>query len=143
MATRVKVVLVIVVLLCSATGWSKTSWNNPPKGRISGLEHRTFHSASMKVDVGYNICLPPDYAAGKKRYPVVYYLHGYTGNESSYLDYAKYWRQSLSKTGPTILVFANGGETSFFCDAPDGSIMGETVVKELIAHIDQTFRTTA
>lgn len=97
----------------------------------------------MKVGVGYNICLPPEYRDEKKRFPVIYYLHGYEGNESSYLDYAKYWRQSLSRSGPMILVFVNGGETSFFCDAPDGSIMGETVVKELISHIDQTYRTIA
>src|SRR5262245_13869846 len=100
MATRIRGVVIIGVLLSAATAWSKTSWDNPPKERIAGLEHRTFRSASMKVDVGYNICLPPDYASGTKRYPVVYYLHGYTGNESSYLDYAKYWRQSLSKSAP-------------------------------------------
>lgn len=97
----------------------------------------------MKTEVGYNICLPPEYSQEKKRLPVIYYLHGYKGNESSYLEYADYWRQSLSRSGPTILVFVNGGETSFFCDSADGSIRGESVIKELISHIDQTYRTMA
>lgn len=132
-----------VLAACITTSSASNPWNNPPKGRIAGLEHRTFRSASMNIDVGYNICLPP---AGKgqqgRRLPVIYYLHGYDGNESSYLEYVQLWRESLSRQAPTILVLVNGGATSFFADAPDGSVMGETVVvKELVPHIDQSFPT--
>jgi endo-1,4-beta-xylanase len=117
-------------------------WNNPPRERFAELRHGTFRSASMKTDVGYNICLPPEYQRdAEQHFPVVYYLHGYEGSESSYLEYAGHWRNALAKSGPMILVFVNGGETSFFCDSPDGSVMGETVVKELVAHIDATYRT--
>jgi len=131
--------LLLVSVAVGAVGGS--SRDNPPKQRVEGMEHRTFRSAAMKVDVGFNICLPPEYKDGKTRFPVIYYLHGYEGNESSYPAYAEHWRESLPRTGPSILVFANGGETSFFSDAPDGSVMGETVVKELIAHVDKTYRT--
>ena len=134
----------LALLFCMGNSLFATgSWNNPPRQGIKGLEHRTFRSASMKRDVGYNICLPPEYRDAKRQFPVVYYLHGYEGNESSYPAYANYWRQSLPRVGPSILVFVNGGETSFFSDAPDGSIAGETVVKELIAHVDQTWQTIA
>lgn len=123
--------------------FAKTSWNNPPSRPPPDVRHDTFRSATLKTDVGYNICLPPQYDKdSKQRFPVIYYLHGYEGNESSFLDYAKYWRDAVKHFGPTILVFLNGGETSFFCDSPDGSTPGETVVlKELIPHIDQKFRT--
>jgi endo-1,4-beta-xylanase len=58
------------------------------------------------------------------------------------LEYASYWKAAVSRSGPAILVFVNGGETSFFCDAPDGSMPGETVfVRELVPHIDRRFRT--
>ena len=99
----------------------------------------------MGVDVGYNICLPPEYGRTNvtMRFPVIYYLHGYKGDESSFLEYVDYWRQSLPTTGPAILVLANGGRTTFFSDAPDESLMGETVILELIDHIDRTFRTVA
>jgi endo-1,4-beta-xylanase len=133
-----------IILSCGATfAASKTPWNNPPKRADSNLQHGTFRSAALKTDVGYNICLPPQYAEkSAARYPVVYYLHGYEGNESSYLEYAKYWREAVSRFGPVILVFVNGGETSFFCDSPNGAIPGETlVVKELVPHIDGKFRT--
>jgi endo-1,4-beta-xylanase len=136
---------VIALLLSTVLLVAKTSWNNPPKGGGAYIQHGTFHSAMLKTDVGYNICLPPQYETEKQqRFPVIYYLHGYEGNESSFLDYAKYWRDAVKKFGPAILVFVNGGETSFFCDSPDGSVPGETLlVKELIPHIDQKFRTLA
>ena len=122
---------------------AKTTWNNPPRRADAATQHGTFRSASLKTDVGYNVCLPPQYnASAGQRFPVIYYLHGYQGHESSYLEYVKYWKAASSQHGPTILVLVNGGETSFFCDSPDGSIPGETVVvKELIPHIDQKFRT--
>lgn len=117
-------------------------WSNPPRRRTDGIEHRTFQSASLRTPVGFNVCLPPDYQSSpEKRFPVIYYLHGFKGDESSYLDYVDYWRTGMRQTGSCILVFVNGGETSFFSDSPDGSVMGETVVKELVLHMDSQFRT--
>ena len=123
--------------------WAKTSWNNPPSRPPPDVRHETLRSVALKTEVGYNICLPEEYSSkGEQRFPVIYYLHGYEGNESSFLDYAKYWRAAVKRLGPVILVFVNGGETSFFCDSPDGSVPGETILmKELIPHIDQKFRT--
>ena len=122
---------------------AKDSWNNPPKRADSHIQHGTFRSQVLKTDVGYNICLPPEYSAkAQQRFPVIYYLHGYEGNESSFLEYSTYWRDAAKRFGPTILVFVNGGEASFFCDSPNGSLPAETlVVKELIPHVDQKFRT--
>lgn len=135
----------VSILLGSFPLTAKTTWNNPPRRAETYVQHGTFRSSALKTEVGYNICLPPEYSAqSKQRFPVVYYLHGYEGNESSYLDYAKYWRDASKRLGPSILVFINGGENSFFCDSPDGSVPGEKlVIKELIPHIDEKFRTIA
>jgi S-formylglutathione hydrolase FrmB len=121
------------------------SWDNPPKRPPADVRHGTFHSAALKKNVGYNICLPSAYATSpERRFPVVYYLHGYEGNESSYLEYVRHWRDATGRIGPIILVLVNGGETSFFTDSPDGTVPGETVVvKELIPHIDAKYRTLA
>ncbi len=101
----------------------------------------------MKVEIGFNIYLPRAYQAqSTNRFPVIYYLHGIKGNESSYLDYARILDKTIADRNvpPMILVFANGGSTSFFTDAADGSVMGEAViVRELIAHIDGHYRTIA
>jgi enterochelin esterase-like enzyme len=135
--------LIAGLLFVFGVATAKDSWNNPPRRAAADIQHGTFRSAALKTDVGYNICLPPQYnQRSSNRFPVIYYLHGYEGNESSYLEYANYWREAVKKFAPVILVFANGGETSFFCDSPDGSVPAETlVIRELIPHIDQKFRT--
>ena len=43
---------------------------------------------------------------------------------------------------PAIVVFANGGRRSYYSDSADGKILAETtLIKELIPHIDSTYRT--
>jgi len=123
------------------------NWNNAPKNPPAGVEHKTFTSASMKTEVGYNIYLPPDYAANAaRRYPVIYYLHGRGGTESSNLAAFGLLDGAIKagKVPPLIYVHAMAGRNSGYVDAPDGSVMGETVViKELIPHVDATYRTIA
>lgn len=122
------------------------SWVNPPKEPVPGALHRTFTSASMKRDVGYQIYLPPGYEGSDQRYPVVYFLHGMTDNEATHPYLFPILDKAL-KAGeikPMILVYTMCGRTSWYADAPDGSVMGETVfVKELIPHVEATYRTQA
>src|ERR1051325_3577918 len=85
-----KIVIAAGVSL-ALTAAAKDSWNNIPKRAEPDIQHGTFHSTALKTDVGYNICLPLEYSTKtQQRFPVIYYLHGYEGNESSYLAYAKY-----------------------------------------------------
>jgi endo-1,4-beta-xylanase len=104
----------LAYLAVSASG--AESWNHPLREKFPGLQHGTLQSASMKVEVGYNIFLPPDYATNTSaRYPVIYYLHGMDGHESSYPDYARLLAEAIRTrtVPPVILVLVNGGGTSF------------------------------
>ena len=125
-------------------------WDNPPGGPLpAGVVHRTFRSDSMGVDVGYNVYLPPGYgdaANAGRRYPVVYWLHGLTGNESNGM-YPPELIDRVVRDGtvpPVIVVFANGGARTRYHDSADGKVMAETLIaKELIGHVDRTYRTVA
>ncbi|MCZ2075740.1 MAG: DUF1080 domain-containing protein [Bryobacterales bacterium] len=122
------------------------SWTNPPQVPIPGVEHRTFQSASMRHAVGFNLYLPPGYTESDQRFPVVYYLHGMTDNESTHPQLFGILDRAIraGKVPPMILVYAMCGRTSFYADSPDGEIMGETVfIRELIPHVDKTIRTIA
>jgi endo-1,4-beta-xylanase len=125
---------------------SETKWNNPDGPKMPGVEHGSFRSASMDVEVGYNVALPAGYARGGKRYPVVYFLHGSGGSENS--DVGGFSRLAArmaaeKKVPPVICVFPNGG-MSGYRDDPARKVMGETmIVKELIPLIDKTYRTHA
>eukprot|EP00913_Durusdinium_trenchii_P023342 g21920.t1 len=104
-------------------------------------------SRFAKAPVGYCIYLPPGYEAKQARYPVVYYLHGgRPGSESKSVSLAKYVHRAIvNKTiPPTIYVFVNGGPVSHYNMPGQKNAQGEDVfVKELIPHVDKTYRTIA
>jgi len=100
-------------------------WVNPvpESNQYPGLHHATFKSPSMDVDVGYCIYLPPRYKESKKRYPVIYYLHGgRPGSEVKSIKLVPYIDKYI-KSGevkPMIYVFVNGGVvfSSFYYFGP-------------------------
>ncbi|MBI1246696.1 1,4-beta-xylanase [bacterium] len=123
-------------------------WVNPLKAELPGVQHHVFVSPSMNEEVGYCIYLPPGYEKDTdRRYPVVYYLHGgRPGSEVKSVSLAKYFHQYMTESGvpPMIYVFVNGGPVSHYNMADRKNAMGEDVfVKELIPHIDKTYRTIA
>jgi len=113
-------------------------WFNVPKNPQPGVVHKGYHSKAMDKEIGYNIYLPPDYESSGKRYPVVYWLHGRNNTESS--D-----SYPIAHVAPgLIVVYASGGSQTNYCDSYDGKYLAETtVIKELIPHIDKTYRTVA
>jgi enterochelin esterase-like enzyme len=121
-------------------------WFNPPAKPQPGVVHAGYHSQSMSTEVGYNIYLPPDYETTTHRYPVIYWLHGRGGNENSGGYPLHYLTDGVAagKLQPMIIVYANGGSQTNFCDSYDGKYMGETtIIKELIPYIDAHYRTIA
>lgn len=126
-------------------------WSNPPTKINPLATHRTYHSAAMKVEVGYTIYLPPGYATNTARYPVVYWLPGGGCNEDP--DSPSLAPGLLSgvdadirkgKLPALIFVIVNGGRYTRYYDSLDGTIMMETtIIRELVPHIDATYRTVA
>jgi endo-1,4-beta-xylanase len=121
-------------------------WNNPDGPKIPNVEHGSFHSPSMDLEVGYNVCLPAGYAEGDRRYPVIYFLHGAPGDENSdaawFSEFVGRMRAER-KIPPVVCVFPNGGNSGY-ADHPERmpAIFGEAVViRELLPQIDRSYRT--
>lgn len=49
----------------------------------------SFYSSSVQLQLKYTIILPANYGNTKKHYPVVYILHGHSGNYTSWITYAQ------------------------------------------------------
>lgn len=113
----------------------------------TGVTHHTYRSAAMKRDVGYCLYRPPGYAKDTtKRYPVIYNLHGAGGNETRTVYSAQVLHEGIvaGRWLEMIMVFPNGGRSTMYQDSADGRFPAETtVIKELIPHIDATYRTIA
>lgn len=115
------------------------SWVNPDVAAGAGLKHQVLASKAMGHDVGYVVWTPGDFdASGQTRYPVIYFLHGMGGDETS--DSAGFSGLIARGIGdgtvpPVICVFPNGGRSGYRGDV-------ETmIVRELIPLIDEGYPT--
>lgn len=101
------------------------------------------YSAAMNRQLPALVVTPEGYdPEGNKRYPVVYLLHGYSGDYEGWLKDAP----SLPKWADeyqVILVFPDGGYRSWYVDSPvDPTIRFETfIAQEVVAFIDSNYRT--
>ena len=121
------------------------SWADTDKTEAPGTKYRTFSSEVAKTEVSYLLYLPPDYdTSPAQRYPVVYWLHGMCGHAWDGSAFISQLDQAIrsNQAPPMIAVLVNGMADSYYFDSPDGKWPIESViVKDLIRHIDATYRT--
>ena len=106
------------------------------------VRYATFTSPALGREVSYAVDLPPSYASGDRRYPVVYALHGL-------FESHVFWERRglaaalapLRDKGevPEFLVVAVDGGNSFFVNGPAGRYE-DLVTADLIAHVERTYR---
>ena len=114
------------------------SWINPPKQTTQGLRHYIVNSQYEKSQIGLSVLIPEEYQENpNKHYHVIYYLHGWGGNESSeIISIQKFIKRTLKHNGNIpIIVYPNGGRTGYFGPTEN------RITKELIPYIDSNFRT--
>jgi S-formylglutathione hydrolase FrmB len=112
----------------------------------SGIEYKSLQSAALGKDLKYAVMLPPSYKTdAKRRYPVLYFLHGMFGNEGEFerrgvaAKIASLRDQGL--IGEFIIVAPAGGN-SFYLNAKNGVRYEDAVIQDLIPHIEKTYRAT-
>lgn len=114
--------------------------------RASEVTARAMKSAALNADFRYTIYLPDGYDNGRLRYPVLYLLHGNSGNENEWLVSGQVQPTvdgliQSGKVQPFIIVMPGGG-SSWWVDGNKDK--AETaLLKELVPHIDASFRTIA
>ena len=113
-------------------------WNSVTAAKVDTLS--TFSDA-MKKQIKAIIILPDNYNSGKE-FPVVYLLHGYSGNYADWITKAKGF-EKLADQFNMIIVCPDGGYGSWYWDSPiDSSFRYETyVAKELVPWIDGKYKT--
>ncbi|GAB3024717.1 alpha/beta hydrolase family protein [Niabella terrae] len=108
--------------------------------RASKVDTVLTHSPSMNKDIKAVIITPDNYDKSKQ-YPVVYLLHGYSGN------YANWSKSAAVVQAPDlyelIIVCPDGGFGSWYWDSPvDPAFKYETYVsKELVDWVDARYAT--
>ena len=95
-----------------------------------------------------SVYLPPNYDQGGKRFPVIYYLHGFMGTDSISANMKMILDRSISqqKIRPFILVIASQYtlyEGSFYSNSSLTGNWADFTAKELVGYVDKKFKTIA
>jgi S-formylglutathione hydrolase FrmB len=112
--------------------------------KAASVDTLEVYSSSMKKISKACIVVPDHYNQTTERLPVLYLLHGYSGN---YATWVKRFPQVMTFADQykMIIVCADGDYSSWYFDSPiDSSMRYETYIsRELVAFIDQHYRTIA
>lgn len=125
-----KITLLILSLIMANTAYA---------GRVDSVE---IFSPSMRKTIKCLVITPDDYTVMGKPYPVLYLLHGWSGNFADWLGAAPQLRQHAD-TYQMLIVCPDGGYDSWYIDSPvDSSVRYEThIVKEVVPYIDYYYHT--
>lgn len=139
-----KIKLLIISLLSSLTFQSQAQVI--PAGQV--LEGLSMSSKILGRDVNFAVYLPSDYQAGKRSYPVVYLLHGYTDNESGWIQFgevnAAADRAIASREIPSMIIVMPDAKATWYMNNADGTERYEDMfTQEFIPYIDKNYRTRA
>ena len=90
------------------------------------------------------VITPKGYKKSNKKFPVVYLLHGYSGNYATWVTSFKEVANQADKYG-FIIVGVDGNYSSWYFDSPiDSTSKYETyIIDELVPFIDKKYKTIA
>lgn len=120
---------------------------------IGGLLNQSFaatvdtvltRSSAMQKDIKAVVIKPEKYGEATKRFPVVYLLHGYSGNYSNWIQKVENIKEDADQYN-LLIVCPDGGFGSWYWDSPvDPAYQYETyVAKELVSWVDRQYKTIA
>ena len=138
-------------------------------GRPGSVADITFWSQMLGTNKHARVYLPPSYGAGSRRYPVAYYLHGVTGDETNWSVQGRLGivMDSLVAAGmPEMIVVMPDGDDSWyttwnalgnFADCTRNPPQRERaatycvpwpkyddyIARDVVAHVDSSYRTIA
>lgn len=112
------------------------------------LEQKTVKSSILARDVKYTIYLPADYETSERTYPVVYLLHGYTDDNTGWLQFGEINRYAdkaiADGTIPPMIIVMPNGDSSFYINSYDGKEKYEDFfIKEFMPAIEKTYHIKA
>lgn len=109
------------------------------------VEQISIKSNILNKNVAYTIYLPPDYGTSERSYPVVYLLHGYTDDNTGWLQFGEINRYADKAIAdgiipPMIIVMPNG-DSSWYINSYDGKEKYEDFfIKEFMPSVEKNYR---
>jgi S-formylglutathione hydrolase FrmB len=131
--------IILPLLMCLSY---KLAYSQLP-GKV--IETQTVKSKILNREVQYTVYLPPDYAVSERNYPVVYLLHGLSGDNMQWVQWGeinRYADKAIAEgtIPPMIMVMPNANK-SWYINSFDGRVKYEDFfIKEFIPAVEKAFR---
>lgn len=109
------------------------------------VEGLTLESKILGKEVRYSVYLPFDYERSSRYYPVVYLLHGYTDNDTGWIQFGEVHLKAdkaiaRGEMPPMIIIMPDGG-VSWYINNYDQSVAYEDFFfQELMPEVESKFR---
>lgn len=139
---------ILILLFFQIPSHSQTSSAAVAVSQGQVQEGLHFKSDILGRDVNYCIYLPPDYKVSTRRYPVVYLLHGFSDNETAWVQFGEVNLAAdraiaTREIPPMIIVMPDAKITWYINDYRGRERYEDMFIKEFIPYVDKTFRTRA
>lgn len=109
------------------------------------FESLKFESSKVNYPVEYSIYLPPDYETSERSYPVLYLLHGYSDDETGWIQFGE--ANSIADKGiasgdfSSCIIVMPDGKVSWYINSADGKDPWEDMfIDEFIPFIEKEYR---
>lgn len=110
-----------------------------------GIEQDSVKSKILNRSVSYSIYLPDGYDSEHRSYPVIYLLHGYGDNHTTWIDKGNisWYADAAIKSGkipPVIIVMPDAGVSMYVNSFDDKNMYEDFFIKEFIPSIESSYR---
>ncbi|MGN6491542.1 MAG: alpha/beta hydrolase [Agriterribacter sp.] len=114
-----------------------------PNGKV--IEEVKVNSNILKRNVSYTVYLPADYDQSQRTYPVVYLLHGYTDDNTAWLQFGEVNRYAdkaiADGTIPPMIIVMPDADSSWYINSYDGKERYEDFfIQEFIPAVEKKYR---
>mgnify|MGYP001578119433 CR=1 FL=1 len=114
----------------------------PQGGKV--IESLTFTSKSGSK-MNYSVYLPEDYSTSQRSYPVVYLLHGYSDDETGWIQFGEANRiadKGISEGKfPSCILIIPDGKLTWYCNSYDmKNTWEDTFINEFVPFVEKEYR---
>lgn len=109
------------------------------------IESLKFTSNLLDYPVEYSVYLPPDYETSERSYPVLYLLHGYSDDETGWIQFGE--ANTIADKGikngdfSSCIIVMPDGKVTWYCNSVDDKDPWEDMfIKEFLPFIEKEYR---
>lgn len=135
---------ILVTGICVLSSSARGGQDGPiPRGTVE--EGLSMQSDLLGYAVDYAVYLPPGYEESTRSYPVVYLLHGFTDDETAWIQFGEVQETADRaiydrEIPPMIIVMPDAGVTWYIDDAAGEEPYETMFFEEFVPHVETEYR---